>query len=102
MENGFSVLMLIFGGALLLYAAVLSTGNYKLLPYHIIPSLKSDDRAGQTKHIAAITARIALCPLIGGLLGLFLGNTACLIGMGVTAAVLIVLAVLRKKGKPDV
>jgi cyanate permease len=101
MENGFSVLMLIFGAALLLYAAVLSGGNHKLLPARVTPTLQRKDKKGQTKRIAAITAVVALSPVIGGLLGLWKGNTLCLIGMGATAAISIALAVIKKRSHRD-
>lgn len=101
MENGFSLLMLIFGAALLLYAAALSGGNHKLLPYHIEQTMRKSDQKKQTKRIAKITAIVALSPLIGGLLGLLKGNTLCLIGMGVTAAVSVAAAILKKRSKND-
>ncbi len=97
MENGFSVLMLIFGAALMLYAAVLSGGNYKLLPYNVEQTMRKYDRKKQTKRIAKITAVAALSPIIGGLLGLWKGNLLCLIGMGATAAVCIAAAILKKR-----
>ena len=97
MENGFSVLMLIFGAALMLYAAVLSGGNYKLLPYNVEQTMRKYDRKKQTKRIAKITAVAALSPIIGGLLGLWKGNLLCLIGMGATAAVCIATAILKKR-----
>ena len=96
MDNGFSVLMLIFGAALLLYAGVLSTGNHKLLPYRVQPSLRRENKKGQTKHIAAVTAAVALPITLGGLAGSFFGNIPCLITMAVSAAVLITIAVIRK------
>lgn len=99
MENGFSVLMLIFGAAILLYAAILSGGNDKLLPVRVQPTLKKRNKKGQTKHIAKITAVVGLSPLLGGLAGLWRGNLACLIGMGVTAVICIIIAVLRARGK---
>lgn len=101
MENGFSVLMLIFGVALLLYAAILSGGNYKLLPYKIEQTMRKSDRKKQTRLIAKITAIVALSPVIGGLLGLWKGNLFCAIGMGVTAAVCILTAILKKRSKHD-
>ena len=52
MDNGFSVLMLIFGAALLLYAAVLSGGNHKLLPYRVEQTMRKTGRKKQTKLIA--------------------------------------------------
>ena len=102
MEYGFSVLMLIFGAAIMLYAAMLSGGNYKLLPIRVQPSLRRTDKKGQTKHIAKVTAVVGLSPLIGGLIGWWRqSNTVCLIGMVVTAAVCIVIAVLKKRRKTD-
>lgn len=59
MDNGFSILMLISGAAVMLYAAILSSGNYKLLPLTVQPSLRRKDKKGQTKHIAAVTAVVA-------------------------------------------
>lgn len=51
MDNGFSILMLIFGAAVMLYAVILSSGNYKLLPLTVQPSLRRKDKKGQTKHM---------------------------------------------------
>ncbi len=101
MDNGFSVLMLIFGVAVLLYAALLSTGDYKLLPMKVQPSLRSEDKKGQTKHIAAVTAVVAVPITIGGLAGLFWGNIACLIAMGVSAVLIIIYAVIRHKKRAE-
>ena len=70
MDNGFSILMLIFGAAVMLYAAILSSGNYKLLPLTVQPSLRRKDKKGQTKHIAAVTAVVAV-PLFYPYLSLF-------------------------------
>ena len=99
MDNGFSVLMLIFGAAILLYAAVLSSGNYKLLPIKVQPSLRSEDKEGQTKHIAAVTAVVAVPILLGGLSGALWGNIVCLIVMGASAAVLTAAAIIRHRRK---
>ncbi len=101
MENGFAVLMMIFGAAILLYAAILSGGNDKLLPARVQPTLRKKNKKWQTKTIAKISAIVGLSPLLGGLLGMWLGNLACLIGMVVTAAVSIAVAVMRKRGKPN-
>ena len=101
MENGFSVLMLIFGAGILLYAAVLSGGNYKLLPYRVQPSLRRRGKKAQTKRIAKISAIVGLSPLTGGFAGLWRGNIACLITMGATAAVCSLIAVLKKRRKRD-
>jgi hypothetical protein len=80
---------------------MLSGGNYKLLPLRVQPSLQRKDKKGQTKRIAKISAIVALSPVVGGLLGLWRGNIACLIGMGATAVVCIVIAVLRTRGKKN-
>lgn len=99
MDNGFSILMLIFGAAVILYAAILSSGNYKLLPLKVQPSLRSEDKKGQTKHIAAVTAVVAVPIILGGLAGSFWGNIACLITTAVSAAVIIMIAVISHKHK---
>lgn len=101
MDNGFSILMLIFGAAVMLYAAILSSGNYKLLPLTVQPSLRRKDKKGQTKHIAAVTAVVAVPIILGGLAGSFWGNIVCLITMAVFAAVIILTAVIRHKHKAD-
>ena len=101
MDNGFSILMLIFGAAVMLYAAILSPGNYKLLPLTVQPSLRRKDKKGQTKHIAAVTAVVAVPIILGGLAGSFLGNIVCLITMAVSAAVIILTAVIRHKHKAN-
>ncbi|SEK63479.1 hypothetical protein SAMN02910353_01015 [Ruminococcus sp. YRD2003] len=101
MDNGFSILMLIFGAAVMLYAAILSSGNHKLLPLTVQPSLRSKDKKGQTKHIAAVTAVTAVPIILGGLAGAFWGNIACLITMAVSAAVIITAAVIRHKHRAD-
>lgn len=101
MENGFAVLMLIFGTVVMIYAAILSGGNEKLLPIRVQPSLRRKDKKGQTKQIAKVLAVTALTPLIGGLLGLWRGNIACLIGMGCTAVVSVIAAILMKRRKPN-
>ena len=101
MDNGFSILMLIFGIAILLYAAVLSSGNYKLLPIKVQPTLRSKDKKGQTMHIAAVSAVTAIPIALGGLAGFFLGNKACIITMLVSAAALIANAVIRHRNSPE-
>lgn len=100
MDNYFSVFMLIFGAALLLYTAALSSGNHKLLPLQVQASLRNRDKKGQTRHIAAVTAVTSLPIVLGGFAGLLWGNTVCLITMGVSAVLLIVYAIIRKKNNP--
>ncbi len=100
MDNGFSVLMLIFGGALLLYAALLAaTGDPKLLPYTVQPTLRRKDKKGQVRHIGKITAICAVPIICGGIAGTYAGNRECLIAGGITAAVLICAAILRSRSR---
>ena len=101
MDNAFAILMLIFGGVLLLYGVALLSGNHKLLPLKVQPSLRKADKKGQTKHIGKITVIVSLVPVFGGLVGLFLGNTACLIGMIAATVICIAAAIMKKKKKRD-
>ena len=101
MDNGFSVLMLIFGGALLLYAAALSSGNENLLPYRVQPTLRKTGRKAQVRHIAAVTALVSLPILFGGIAGWIWNNTVCLITMGVSAALLIAWSVIRHRSNAE-
>ncbi|MBR0145001.1 MAG: hypothetical protein IJM21_12595 [Clostridia bacterium] len=69
MDYGFSILMLIFAGAILLYAAVLAlTKDYKMLPYRARNSVKPKDPKRYafqlSKAIALTAAAPALCGLI--------------------------------------
>ena len=97
MDNGFSILMLLFGAAILLYAALLSTGNEKLLPYRVQPSLRSTGKKEQVRHIAAVTALVAVPIVLGGIAGMIWGNLICLIVMGVSAVLLIAAALIKRK-----
>ncbi|MBR3269438.1 MAG: hypothetical protein IKI58_12045 [Oscillospiraceae bacterium] len=99
MDNGFSILMLIFGIALLLYAAALSSGNPSLLPYTVQPTLRRKDKKGQVRHIGKITAICAVPIICGGIAGTYAGNRECLIAGGITAAVLICAAILRSRSR---
>ena len=97
MDNAFAILMLIFGGVLLLYGISLLSCNHKLLPLKVQPSLRKANKKEQTKTIGMITAIVSLVPVSGGLIGVFLGNTACLIGMIAAAVICIAAAILKKK-----
>lgn len=101
MDNGFSVLMLIFGAALLLYALILSSGNPNFLPYRVQPTLQKADKPGQTKRLGRITAVVGLTPLIGGMAGLIGGNLCCLIVMAVVAGISIAAGIMKSRSKND-
>ena len=73
MEHGFSVLMLIFSGAILLYALLMmATGSVHLLPYHVYKTMKKtkDDRV-YVRHLGRAVALTAAAPLLGGVAGFF-------------------------------
>lgn len=104
MDNGFSVLMMIFGGAILFYAGLLTTGNPKLLPFTVQPTLRKKDKKSQVRHIAAITAAVGVPFLLGGFAGQFWGDLVCLIVMGALGVLLIIIALIPNKnkgGNPD-
>jgi len=91
--------MLALGIGVLLYAALLSTGNPSLLPIRTQPSLRKNNKKEQVRHIAAITSIAALPPAIGGTAGIIFGNTACLGIMLGGYAAWIVCSVIRRKKK---
>ena len=71
MDHGFSILMLIFAGALLLYAALLAiTKNYKMLPYRATVSVKPKNPRKYTVQLAKVVALVALA-VAGGAVAAF-------------------------------
>ena len=72
MENGFSVLMLLFSAALLLYAGLLAaTKDYTLLPLRAQVALKPKNAKAYTFQISKAAALTAVAPALGGLAGLW-------------------------------
>lgn len=70
MENGFSILMLLFAAALLLYAGLLALKkDYKLLPYRSRVSVKPKDPKAYAVQLAKIIALVAAAPALSGLVG---------------------------------
>ena len=70
MENVFSIFMLIFAAALLLYAGLLAfTKDYKMLPLRVRRAVKPKDKKQYTvylaKRVALVALAIALCALVG-------------------------------------
>ena len=87
MEHGFSILMLIFAGALLLYAGLMAvTKDYNLLPLRARVSVKPKDKKAYTFQLAKVIALVSAAPALGGLAGLWNGMTG--------AAVLVIGAVV--------
>ena len=94
MEQAFSILMFIFAGALLFYAALMAiTKDYGMLPYRAQFSVKPKDPARYMVRLAKIVALAALAIGLGAAVALWNGLAG--------AAVMIagVVAVLRHGAK---
>ena len=66
MEHGFSILMLIFAAALLLYAVILAiTKDYNMLPYRATVSVKPKNPKKYTVQLAKVIALVALAVAVG-------------------------------------
>ena len=73
MEQGFSILMFCFAGALLLYAGLLAAEKRRpdlLIPRYQASSGNMTDPIRHARRIAKIVALCALSPLLSGLVGL--------------------------------
>ena len=83
MEHAFSILMFIFAGALLLYAALMAlTKDYKMLPYRARQSVKPKDPKKYTVQLAKIVALVAAAVALGAAVALWNNG----IGAGVMIA----------------
>ena len=61
MEHGFSILMLIFAAAILLYAALMAiTKDYNMLPYRSAVSVKPKDPKRYMTQLAKVVALVGL------------------------------------------
>ena len=85
MDHGFSILMLIFAAALLLYAALMAiTKNYKMLPYRATVSVKPKNPRKYTVQLAKVVALVALA-VAGGALVAFrniaVGGVVMIVGV---------------------
>ena len=82
----FTIFMLIFSGALLLYAAILgATKDYKMLPYRATNSVKPKNPKKYTTQLAKAVALSAAAPAACGIVGIWSG-----IGAGIAFIVLLV------------
>ena len=72
MEYSFSILMFIFAGALLIYAALMAiTKNYNILPMRATVSVNPKDKKAYTAQLAKVIALVAAAVAAGALVGLF-------------------------------
>ena len=68
MNEGFSVLMFIFSGCLLLYSALLAfTGNYGMLPSRARVSVRPQNPRAYARALAKVIALVALVPFLTGI-----------------------------------
>ena len=76
MDDAFSILMLWFAGAILLYAGLLAwTKDFRLIPRWRV-SKRMKDKKGFMVRFAKGMAVVALAPALCGVAGLLLGNGA--------------------------
>ena len=79
MEYGYSILMGIFAGALLLYAAMMALfKDYKMLPLRARVSVKPKNEKAYMVQLSKAVALTALSPALSALVGLW-NMTAALI-----------------------
>jgi len=94
MEYGFSILMFIFSGAILLYALLLGlTKDIKLIPRNYAVKIKNKKR--YAVQFAKITAVVSIAPALTGAISLFTQNIFCIIGMLILSFILCIRAGIR-------
>ncbi|MBQ7152382.1 MAG: hypothetical protein IJR83_00385 [Clostridia bacterium] len=72
MEYGYSILMGIFGAALLLYAGLMAlTKDYKILPFRSRQSYKPKDPKRYMTQLAKVIALVSLSPVLSAITGIF-------------------------------
>ena len=80
MEYGPAIMMLVFAGALLLYAALLAiTKDYDLLPRRATSPVRPKNSRKYTFQLSKVLALTALCPALTALACLFSGLAAVLV-----------------------
>ncbi|MBR2527852.1 MAG: hypothetical protein IKE58_05215 [Blautia sp.] len=84
MDYAFSILMFIFAGALLLYAALMAiTKDYRILPYQSRVSVKPGNSEKYMVQLAKIVALVALAIALGAAVALWnipVGAVVMLVG----------------------
>ena len=88
MEQGFSILMFIFAGVLLLYAGLMALiKDYKMLPYRARQSVKPKNPKKYMVQLAKIVALVAAMIAAGAAVALWNGAVgAVVMVVGVVAA----------------
>ena len=77
MDHGFSILMFIFSGALLLYAALMAiTKDYNMLPYRTRNSVKPKNPKVYMTQLAKVVALAAAVPVLTGITAFWNGIAA--------------------------
>ena len=72
MDNGFPILMLLFAGALLLYAALMAVKkDYNMLPYRATQSFKPKHPEKYMVQLAKIVSLVAVMIAVGALIALW-------------------------------
>ena len=98
MEYGYSILMGIFAGLILIYAGLMAlTKDYKMLPFRARVSVQPKDEKRYMKQLAKVVAMVALAPSLSALTGLW-NMIAALIVLVVSAIVFIWLGTKIMRG----
>ena len=98
MEYGYSILMGIFAGLILIYAGLMAlTKDYKMLPFRARVSVQPKDEKRYMKQLAKVVALVALAPSLSALTGLW-NMIAALIVLVVSAIVFIWLGTKIMRG----
>ena len=84
-EHGFSIIMFIFAGVLLLYAALMAiTKDYNMLPYRARQSVKPKNPEKYMVQLAKIVALVAVMIAVGAAVALWnnaAGAVVMLVGL---------------------
>ena len=92
MEHGYSIIMAVFAGAILLYAGLMAlTKNYNILPVRARQSVKPNNPKEYMAKFAKVTALVSLSPALSALaallnliagLAVFIGSMILFIWIG--------------------
>lgn len=83
MEHSFSILMLIFAAAILLYAALMAiTKDYNMLPYRSTVSVKPKDPKRYMTQLAKVVALVGLAIGAGAAVSFWNGVVGVVIMLG--------------------
>lgn len=72
MEYGYSVLMFVFSGFILIYAGLIALGNYDLI--RRMYAVKTKDKKEYARRVAVVLALVSLSPFLSGLVALIGGG----------------------------